>query len=1013
MKADFISHISEELGYTKSPSFVHGDSIKKPEGNFAHLYERANEKCGLRGVYTCQSQNSTNTIPVVYICQANSEKESHDIHKKVWNQNIVPFLLVISPDYIRLYNGFDFDPKHRDPLEVIPWTEVQAKLQSISRTDIDNGLIWDSDLWKNGPANQSKRLDVQLLKNLNALGNKLVDFEKIELDVAHGLIGKYIYLRYLRDRQFLSDKRLQDWGIKPEDVFTKCAKLQSFEKLNEILQDKLNGSIFPLPKENERRKKVFDEQHLQYVAGTFFGNDPKTGQQSLFDCYDFAFIPTELLSIIYEQFLHRNDAGKDKGAYYTPLPLVNFVLNELEEKKPFVKGMRVLDPSCGSGAFLVQTYRHLIRTTLQKNGKERLTPKELKNLLTEHIFGIDIDRDACRVAQLGLLLTLLDNLELPHLFGSDQFHLPKLDNNIVEADTFDESNEILQQFQEEKFDWIIGNPPWKELGKKSLAAKWIKVNTKECPVSNSIAEAFLWRSLDFAPKDAAIGLLMPAMSLFNKKDKKGNFRQHFFTKCDVWTVANFANLRNHLFAGAVAPCATFFFRPERTELSDSSILTYCPLRVNQTISRSGDKLSGTWNVIINASEIQFVRIEDAITGDTLVWKTAMWGSHRDMNLLQKVSRRFDSFENFAKNCNIIACAGATPKGKSQTNTENVHELSEKKLVVLKKLKARGRIFVFPCDVLKAIDKKDCFLRKKDGKECLKINYPPHIFLDKARRVAIYSDDYFIVPSCELGIAGNEPEILKALALYFCSDFFRYQQFFLSTEWGIRADIATLEALKQLPVPLKAKTDDNIKDWANIYDQLQNNARSKNFSKDWQNELLLEANKRINKILKLRDSEQLLISDFIKYKMKFIDGRIAKDLIAPCDKNHLNKFAKQLQIELDSFFEEEDGIRHEVIALNTNNRQIAGIRIDIIDTRKKTDKSKTYVTNVSVPKNILDLMTTQHSQWLYFQRNLLIYDKQSIFIFKPNEKMHWLESRALVDADNIIIDILTKKGDDPQ
>jgi len=72
------------------------------------------------------------------------------------------------------------------------------------------------------------------------------------------------------------------------------------------------------------------------------------------------YIPIETLSVIYEQFLHAEDKGKDAGAYYTPVPLVNFMLQEMEEHSPLRPGMRVLDASCGSGAFLVQCYRRLI-----------------------------------------------------------------------------------------------------------------------------------------------------------------------------------------------------------------------------------------------------------------------------------------------------------------------------------------------------------------------------------------------------------------------------------------------------------------------------------------------------------------------------------------------------------------------------------------------------------------------------------------------------------------------------
>ncbi|MDR2706996.1 MAG: N-6 DNA methylase, partial [Planctomycetaceae bacterium] len=903
----------------------------KIEGNFAHIFERAAQSCNLKGVYTCREKQSEHTIPVVYICEAEAETEAQEIHKKVWNQNSVPFVIVVSPKVIRVYNGFRFDRNgHKNLLENIQWNEIQTKLKSLSRESIDNGEIWHSELWKKGPANQSKRLDVQLLKNLNDLGNELKS-EKLDLETAHGLIGKYVYLRYLRDRQILSDKRLENWRIEPDKIFTDKAQIKSFKKLNDILQEKLNGSIFPLQNENKSKHIRFDEKHLQLVAGTFFGNNPSQGQRALFDLYDFAFIPTELLSVIYEQFLHQNDKdkndqgkdqndrGKDKGAYYTPLPLVNFVLNELEEKKPLTEKMRILDPSCGSGAFLVQTYRNLIRKALQKSRKKELTPQELKNLLTEHIFGIDIDRDACRVTQLGLLLTLLDNLKPSYPFSDGRFLLPKLDNNIIESDTFDMTNEILQQFKDKKFDWIVGNPPWKKLDQESLAGEWIKTNKKEHPVSNSIAEAFLWRSLDFADDNTVIGLLMPAMSLFNKRNQKGDFRQSFFSRCGVWTIANFANLRQHLFANAKASCAAFFFRPEKK--TESDILTYCPLRINQAINRNN-----VWNIIVNSSEIKYVSNIEAATGDPLVWKTAIWGSHRDLNLLKKIACGFESFEEFAKKQNIKVHEG--PQLRTINSSEPVEYLPElcgQYTINVKELKNTRHVFIFPKDAFEVINKEFCYLRKRDGNKCLEICRPPHIFIDDARRVVIYSDDFFVIPPRQIGISGedNNRLLMKAIALYLSSNFVRYHQFFLATQWGIDRKIAILDTLKKLPVPFIKMSEKDIKEWSDIYEQLQNNAKSKQFSQEKQDSLLFNANKRINKILGLRDSEQLLIIDFLKYKMNLIDGGIDNNLITCCDKYLLTNYAGQLKKSLDSFFDKEDNIHHDVTVLSTNNESMAG------------------------------------------------------------------------------------------
>ena len=125
--------------------------------------------------------------------------------------------------------------------------------------------------------------------------------------------------------------------------------------------------------------------------------------------------------------------------------------------------MKILDPSCGSGAFLVQCYRRLIEKQLRQEASP-LQPGALRELLTTQIFGVDQDGDACRVAELSLTLTLLDYITPPDLENNPTFTLPSLRNtNIFEANFFEPNSAWAEAAATKKFDWVIGNPPWVEL----------------------------------------------------------------------------------------------------------------------------------------------------------------------------------------------------------------------------------------------------------------------------------------------------------------------------------------------------------------------------------------------------------------------------------------------------------------------------------------------------------------------------------------------------------------------
>ena len=444
------------LNYDKSPAFLQGESLNSHPG-FAHVFRRAEQDCGLRGVYTLRDGDSNSLVPTVYVCEAENDDQARLIHKRVWNQNIVPFLLIATRQHLRVYSGFNYRESAADKsahpkaglLSLLEKTN--DALEAFSADAIDQGKLWSQ--WGHAVTPET-RVDWQLLEHLKQLSGWL-QRNSLSRRSAHALIGKYVYLHYLRDRGILSTHRLMEWRIPENTVFGRGATCKAFFKAINRLDNWLNGSVFPLSRADI---DSISEHHVNKVAAVFNG-DEVSGQAHLdFRRYDFARIPIETLSVVYEQFLHEDGTGRDKGAYYTPIHLVNFMLDELEVKRPLSKTMTVLDPACGSGAFLVQCYRRLIERQRIKRGK--LRPAELRELLTKHIFGVDQDGDACQVAGLSLVLTLLDYISPPDLKRYPSFKIPSLvGQNIIEGDFFT-ADSILPAAG---FDWIVSNPPWREL----------------------------------------------------------------------------------------------------------------------------------------------------------------------------------------------------------------------------------------------------------------------------------------------------------------------------------------------------------------------------------------------------------------------------------------------------------------------------------------------------------------------------------------------------------------------
>lgn len=1009
----------DELGYRDSPNYLQGDALERASG-FSHIFRRAKASCQLRGVYALnQRAHGTGNmlVPLVYVCEIQDSSIGTSIHKNVWNQNTVPFVIVESPSEVRVYSGFEYErpPGDSEPRGVlrpaVAFDQVARDLASFRAEAIDGGTVWREWEPKIDPRT---RVDWSLLAKLERLGSWLRGTH-LPKSAAHALIGRYVYLRYLWDREILSLNKFRDWSVDPSTVFGRSATLQGFRAVNRRLDDWLNGSVFPVP---ERGPGAPTVEHLRRVAGTFRGDDPISGQLHLdFSAYDFSHIPIETLSVIYEQFLHAEGLGHEAGAYYTPVPLVDFILQELEDRRPLARGMRVLDPACGSGAFLVQCYRRLIERELAKSPENKLRPGELRQLLVEHIFGVDRDEDACRVAEMSLILTLLDYIAPPDLSRHPTFKIPPLlGKNVFQCNLFDDPSPIRRGEDREQFQWVVGNPPWIELTPATCSnddeklLNWMKRNSEMRPTGgNQAAEAFAWEVTDYLAADGCGALLLPAMTLFKYESKQ--FREKYFARVGVWCVANFANLAEVLFAPrSRVPAAAFFFTAPPAEAKPEKILTFCPMVANQEANRpidSGRRVP-TWNIVVNASEVAMIPTRDAVTGDQLVWKIAMWGSQRDARLVTSLRKRFPALKDFAKSRRIAIHEGFQLRTKGTAGTEFVPTLVGKKILVMDRLRRLKSIYAFPDDAFETITDKQSYARKGRWKLPMIVSAPPHILVDATRKFAVYSDRFIAVPARQIGIAGpkRERNLLKALSIFLSSDFAVYYQFLMSPQWGVKREVATLQALKHIPTPLGELSNRDLGRWVELSAEFVAAFRQPTlFEKGGGRVASLERtlNKFVYDALGLEPTERWIVDDLVNVRMALDEGKLGKSATSLPSEEDFRLYGRALKSELDSFLR-SDSTHHQVDITYDDVSGMVQVSLGK-DMSGAVRAMKADAETASAFADVRQLLRRRRSQWIYFDRNLLQFEGSQTWLFKPLQKMHWTRSQALVDADQIIAEML--------
>lgn len=1030
------------LGYQESPHFLTGDRLRL-DADFGHLYRKAELGCALKGTYALHgprhSSPGSNT-PVVYVCEAESIADADVIHRRVWNQNIVPFLLVRCPRVIRLYSGFRYgrgtvgatvdDPASGVLHAAIQFNDAASALDAFRAEAIDDG-----DLWKkwNKAVTPEARVDWHLLASLDRLDRQLLAGGITSRLVSHALIGKFVYLSYLRARDILSDRKLAEWGLDADDVLSRNVRLDQFRLLLHRLNTWLNGSVFPRA---EQALEEIGERLLQLVAGVFRGDTPEGQQHFDFEAYDFSYIPIETLSVIYQQFLHAAEhssgrsEGRDRGAYYTPVPLANFILDTLDRRKPLREGMRVLDPACGSGVFLVQCFRKLIEARIRRENGQIPTPQELSDVLTRHLFGIDSDPDACQVAELSLVLTLLDYVKPPDLSETD-FQLPTLRNkNIFEGNSFETEVPWAEQAYSAPYDWVVGNPPWKELKKKEIGErdlpvwKWMLAHRKEHPAGgNQIAEAFAWRACDLVAGDGVVGLLLPAMTLF--KYESARFRGKFLNQVHLWSVANFSNLAEILFAGrSRVPAAAFFYSkpgPDIRERAPEFIEFYSPFVANQVLHdpRGTGTRKEVWSIVVNAGEIRDIAYRDVRKGSFLPWKIAFWGLGEDQRLLSSVTRRLPTISKL-EDAGILTLSEGLQVRRGTADTAEAKglearpELAGRNQLQVKPLARRRFLFRFPSAALQPLPIEQTYVRKGRFRLPMSVCEPPHIVVSAARNFAVYCDDFLIVPARQIGIAAR-PEhagLLKALALYLNSDFVSYHQFLTTPQLGIKREVATLRSLKALPVPFHPDENDWAA-WESLYDRLQDTEEAAigQGEFDWYLNgtgaaLVSEFNTLVNNALGLDHAAAAAVRDLVHVRRALADGRVGRAAVRPPDSQELRAYALMLQGELDAFLGEDISARHKLTIIYDTNSAMAEVALihDTVETQPVIVEEATSALGAEFAE-IRARLREKRSQWVYFERNLRIYEESRTYLFKPMQRVHWTESQALADAGSIIAETL--------
>jgi type I restriction-modification system DNA methylase subunit len=360
---------------------------------------------------------------------------------------------------------------------------------------LDEMTGWREDLAKN----IYKRNPTLTAKQLNEVVQRLLD--------------RIVFIRIAEDRRVIEKNQLRDVV---EEWKARGDKLHIFDWLNDLfhrINEDFNGEIFK-PHLSEEIK--IDSDVLAHIIERLY--PPKSP-------YRFDVMGVELLGSIYERYLGKTirptakqvrveekpEVRKAGGVYYTAKYIVDYIVKNtvgkiIEGKTPKqIEKLRILDPACGSGSFLIGAFQCLIDYHVRyltehpkeaqghalfpdivrdENGEPRLSVVRKAEILKNNLFGVDIDPQAVEITMMSLYLKALEGerSQLP----PKQHLLPELKYNIIcgnsligpeiygQASLFgDAERDRINAFawnsdvagfgrimKDGGFDCVIGNPPY-------------------------------------------------------------------------------------------------------------------------------------------------------------------------------------------------------------------------------------------------------------------------------------------------------------------------------------------------------------------------------------------------------------------------------------------------------------------------------------------------------------------------------------------------------------------------
>lgn len=952
-----------------------------------------------------------------FILFYDSPTDAKSIHKAIWNFNETPIIIFAYNNSVEIYNGFKF-LKNRDVLEKIG---DNKSLNDFNYFELVSGQTWEK---YQSNLKYENRIDFYLLENIETARNILTERNELSPEIANALIGKIIFVRYLIDRKVkIGFDKERYWTN--DDLCTVLNNQDTAVAFFKYLENKFNGDMF----------FIEDSDYTQITQNSFNilikllnEEDLGNGQQSLFKLYDFSIIPIEFISNVYESFIGKK-GQEDESAYYTPLFLVDYILNETVEKylenNPTEYNCKVLDPACGSGIFLVETLRRIIERYIFLHPNVKKDSDEfketLKSLAKNNIFGIDKNLAAIQVAIFSIQLTLSDYQEPSSI---ETFRFPTLlHTNFFNADFFNTEHEYNRILNDNKPDFILGNPPWKgsgidAVGKKYLKTRKAKEKGKNFSIAvnnGEIAEGFVLRVSDFTNQNTLIALIVRSSILYNLgyKTNRSAFRDYWTEEFFIDKVFELAPVRHEVFDKsndpAIAPAAILFYKYANGQNTNNNIIEHVCLKPSRFFS-----LFKIFS--INRNDIKKIEQKKIKENDWL-WKVLVYGSYLDFNFIQELHNKYKKVSKIIDNKNkFIVSTGLHCRKKDVNPPKDTEAI---RYIDSIDVKAIDLMFI---DHTK---KKEIDFAKIDIVKDDRIYKAPMLLIKKGidiktlnTKSAISNKDLLFKDGItSIKPLTNEIEILSKISALLFSNLYSY--FAINTFASIGIEREQAQNYNKFSIPyIDCNIASYVSNIENLKEQIHNEKQKYPKDENIINSLsrnvdynLQKIDKEIFKTLALNDVERSLIDYALKINRPIITRKkntLPTKIFQPYSfkDNELNNYANLFINRFSHLLSTEE---QTFVTEVWHSKQIIGMFFKVVP-KSNNQESITWIdkSEDELLSTAIKLSSQKITDKLFVQKDLRGFEKDYFYIFKPNEKRLWHKAIGYQDVEEFM-DAMLKTG----